>query len=109
MTERSLPPEQTAPSPTLDTRAGEMLQAWVGQIVVLDTQGALFYVGTLSEVTDRYYILTDADVHHASDSRTAKDLYLVETRDLGVKVNRGRVVVERREIASVSLLREVSC
>ena len=36
-------------------------------------------------------MLADADVHHAHDSRTTRELYLLETRDLGVRVNRTQV------------------
>ena len=81
--------------------------AWVGAVVVLDTQGPLIYIGTLARVTAAWVEMSDADVHDTNDSRASKDLYLVETRDLGVRVNRTRVVVMRAQIASVSLLKEV--
>jgi len=78
------------------------------KIVVLDTQGPLIYIGTLEHVTDAFVVLKDADVHDSNDSRATKDLYLVETRDLGVRVNRMRVVVMLAQVASVSLLEDVS-
>ncbi len=84
------------------------LADFVGQVVVLDTQGPLIYLGTLDRVGSTYLILTDADVHDSNDSRATKDLYLVESRDLGVRVNRKRVIVTFGQIASVSLLSDIS-
>lgn len=86
---------------------GDPLEAYVSRVVVLDTQGPLMYLGTLRQVLPGHVVLTEADVHDTNDSRASKDLYLVETRDLGVRVNRARVVVARSQIASVSLLAEV--
>jgi hypothetical protein len=83
------------------------MTSYVGQVVVLDTQGPLIYIGTLERVTEAAFLLTVADVHDSNDSRASKDLYLVETRDLGVRVNRGAVLVMRHQIASVSLLSDV--
>lgn len=91
----------------LDTGEGDPLCAFLQQAVVIDTQGPLLYIGTLVAVHERHLVLAEADVHHASDSRTTRELYVAETRDLGVRVNRGRVVVERGVVASVSLLGEV--
>jgi hypothetical protein len=85
----------------------EPLADYIGQIVVLDTQGPLIYIGSLERVSPDYFVLRDADVHDRHDSRASKDLYLVETRNLGVHVNRGRVLVMRRQAASISLLKDV--
>ena len=90
-----------------DTRAADGLEPFLGHIVILDTQGPLIYIGTLQQATAGTLLLTDADVHDSNDSRASKDLYLVETRDLGVRVNRGVVLVMRHQVASVSLLRDV--
>jgi hypothetical protein len=83
------------------------LAIFLQKIIVLDTQGPLIYIGTLESFTDACLILRDADVHDSNDSRASKDLYLVETRDLGVRINRGLVLVMRRQIASISLLHDV--
>ena len=90
-----------------DTSESEPLAPFLGQVVVLDTQGPLVYIGTLQRLTPMALVLADADVHDTNDSRASKDLYLVETRELGVRVNRGLVVVMRQQIASISLLKDV--
>jgi hypothetical protein len=90
-----------------DTGGQDGLERFVGQVVVLDTQGPLIFIGTLERATGGTLLLVDADVHDTNDSRASKDLYVVETRDLGVRVNRRAAVVMRHQVASVSLLREV--
>ena len=75
--------------------------------MIRDTQGPLIYIGTLQRITEGSLVLAEADVHDSNDSRASKDLYLVETRDLGVRVNRKLVVIMRRQVASVSLLLDV--
>jgi hypothetical protein len=91
-----------------DTLPDDPLAGFVGQVVILDTQGPLMYIGTLENVGQTAIVLQMADVHDIRDSRTSKDLYLVETRDLGVHVNREKVVVMREQVASISLLADVS-
>ena len=90
-----------------DTPAADPLAAFLNQTVILDTQGPLIYIGTLQRITEGSLVLAEADVHDSNDSRASKDLYLVETRDLGVRVNRKLVVIMRRQVASVSLLLDV--
>ena len=88
--------------------AAEPLLAWIGQIVILDTQGPLIFIGTLEQVGTGFLALLDADVHDTNDARATKELYIAETRELGVRINRSRVIVTRAHIASVSLLEEVT-
>jgi hypothetical protein len=90
-----------------DTPPSDPLDVFLSQTVILDTQGPLVYIGNLQQITPGALVLADADVHDTNDSRASKDLYLVETRDLGVRINRKIVVVMRSQIASVSLLKEV--
>ncbi len=83
------------------------LAAYLNQIVVLDTQGPMIYIGTLDRIDPAYLVLTQADVHDTNDSRATKDLYLVDVRNLGVHPNRGQVIVMRAQIASISLLKDI--
>lgn len=98
-------PQPWADAPDVPDAAA--LAALVGQIVVLDTQGPLIYIGLLQRFTTGTFLLVEADVHDSNDSRASKDLYLVETRDLGVRINRSAVLVMRQQISSVSLLKDV--
>jgi hypothetical protein len=91
----------------LDTPESDPLAPFLGQIIVLDTQGPLIYIGTLLESRPHFLILTDADVHDTNDSRATKELYVLESRDLGVRVNRSKAIIMRQQIASISLLKDV--
>jgi hypothetical protein len=92
---------------TANAPADDPLADFLHHIVVLDTQGPLIYIGTLDRVTPSSLLLSSADVHDTNDSRASKDLYLVETRDLGVRINRAQVLIMRAQIASASLLADV--
>ncbi len=95
-------------TPVTQVQTENPLEVLLGKIVVLDTQGPLIYIGTLAQVNGPFVVLVEADVHDSNDSRATKDLYLVETRDLGVRMNRHRVVVMLSQIASISTLEDVS-
>ena len=80
---------------------------FTGHLVVLDTQGPLIYIGTLERILPNALLLIDTDVHDINDSRAGKELYLMETRELGVRINRARVIVHLSQVASVSRLADV--
>jgi len=87
------------------------LHQFVGQSVVLDTQGSLIYIGRLEAYDERGYWLAEADVHDCKDSHTTKEKYVNDSHLLeksGVRqTNRRRVFVERIAIVSISALADV--
>ncbi len=90
-----------------DTLSPPAIESFLGQIVVLDTQGPLIYIGTLQSVSPHFWTLHDADVHDRHDSRSTKEFYLTETRQLGVRINRTHVHVAASQIASFSRLEDI--
>ena len=103
------PPPAPRPDPSALAALGESaeLQRYVGQDVVLDTRGELLYIGRLEHVGEWFLTLADADVHDLTESRTRKDVYLIEAARFGIKKNRTRVLVRSREVVSLSSLEEV--
>lgn len=83
------------------------LDGFLQRDVVLDTRGAILYLGKLSKVLDHFYELVDADVHDVMEGRTSKELYVMEARKHGVKKNRKSVFVRKAEIISISRLEDV--
>ena len=79
----------------------------VGQLVVLDTAGPLVYLGTLEAVTTEGFWLRDADVHDRTDGHANNELYVIEAKREGIRVNRRQVLVLRPTVTSVSPLAEV--
>ncbi len=90
-----------------DPVAGDELESFVGQRVVLDTDGAIIYLGTLSTVTPAGFWLTDADVHDCRDGHDTKEAYVLTARRDGIPVNRLKVFVMRDKIMSASRLDDV--
>lgn len=80
----------------------------MGHAVVIDTRsGNPVYLGMLAEVGARALTLRDADVHDTSDSRTPREIYVMESKKFGVKMNRREVQVRLDEIVSISRLEDV--
>ncbi|HTV48181.1 MAG TPA: hypothetical protein VMG59_07025 [Phycisphaerae bacterium] len=93
---------------TVSTSQGtHPLESLCGRVVILDTPGPLIYIGTLKSVHVDVLVLEEADVHDTNDSRSTKDYYISQTRDLGVRANRSMVMVHRGYVISVSLLEDV--
>ncbi len=86
---------------------GPELEGFIDKEVVLDTRGAILYLGKLAKVLDHFYELVDADVHDVLEGRTSKELYVMEARKHGVKKNRKSVYVRKVEIISISRLGDV--
>jgi len=78
-----------------------------GQCLVLDLSSPYVVLGTLAAAETLYVTLLDADVHDLRDSKTTRELYVLESRRHGVRCNRKRVSVSRNEIVSVSRLDDV--
>lgn len=87
------------------------LDEFLGQRVVLDTQGPLLYIGQLVAWDERGYWLADADVHDRAEGHSGKEEYVNDAHLLeraGTRhINRRRVFVERSAVVSVSALADV--
>ncbi|MCG3130360.1 MAG: hypothetical protein FLDDKLPJ_01117 [Phycisphaerae bacterium] len=83
------------------------LNAFLSELVAVDTDGPILYLGRLAEVTDSGLVLTEADVHDCREGHASKEAYLAEALEQGVTVNRRKVVVLRRVIMSVSRLADI--
>ncbi len=86
----------------------ERLKDFVGRVVVLDTDTALFYVGTLATADALFYELTDVDAHDGRSTTTPRDLYIINVAKYGVKKNRDRALVRADRVVSLSALDEVT-
>lgn len=78
-----------------------------GVEVVLDLSANYVIAGTVQESNAAYITLTDADVHDLRDSKSSRELYVLETRRLGVRVNRKQVMVRWDEVVAISRLEDV--
>jgi len=79
----------------------------MGKEVVADTRSPYVYLGTLEGCSDSFITLRDVDVHDVSDSRSTKEIYIMNARRLGIQRNRARVMIKLTEVVSFSLLSDV--
>jgi len=85
----------------------EHLETLIDVEVVVDTSTPMIYIGTVKKVKGGILELQDVDVHDCHETPTTKEVYIMESRKLGIRKNRRSVWVKLSEIVSVSLLEDV--
>jgi hypothetical protein len=88
-------------------KADSVLEQLVGREVVVDVNAPFVYFGKLTEFDAKYIVLEQADVHDLRDTSTTRELYVVDSKRIGIRVNRERVLVRIGEIVSISALDDV--
>jgi hypothetical protein len=79
----------------------------IGQLVVVDTDSPIIYLGRLQEIADEFYILEEADVHNLGDTPTTRDKYILDSRQLGIRVNRRRTQIRKCRVVGLSSFEDV--
>ena len=88
---------------TMDDSVREL----VGRKVVLDTAGALVYLGRLVDCSASGFWLEEADVHNQNEGHATKEQYILEASEAGIRVNRKRVFVMGQAVVSLSAMDDV--
>jgi hypothetical protein len=83
------------------------LDQLIGREVVIDVVSPFVYLGKLLAYDAKYVTLERADVHDLRDTATTRELYVIDSKRLGIRANRERVLVRVGEIVSVSALEDV--
>lgn len=84
------------------------LHQLIGQVVVVDLDESYLVIGTLKSVDPRHLSFTEADLHDHREANCTKDVYLLETRQLGVRFNRKQVAIPRTRVLAVSRLEDIA-
>jgi hypothetical protein len=84
-----------------------MLEELIGERVVIDLRSHYVCLGTLLRIDPLYVELKNADLHDLRDTDTTRELYVVDSRNTGIKRNRRRVIVVRSEMVAIARLDEV--
>ena len=79
-----------------------MLQELVGNDVVVDLSSPFVCLGRLTAFTEQFLELCDADLHDLRDTRTSRENYIAAAVATGIKRNRQRVLVSRREVVAIA-------
>jgi hypothetical protein len=84
------------------------LTSLIGQVVVLDLDEQYLVIGTLRSVESDHLTLGEADLHDHHESNCTKEVYLMETKSLGVRFNRRQVAIPRTRLLAVSRLEDIA-
>jgi hypothetical protein len=82
------------------------LEPLIGQVVVVDLDGPWIAFGRLERLADGWLELTAADLHDLGEGVSTREVYALETRQLGVRVNRTRVALPISRVIAVSRLED---
>jgi hypothetical protein len=85
------------------------LDLLVGREVVLDTASPYVILGRLAGWNEQLLVLEQADVHDLRDTSTTRENYIVDSLRHGIRINRRRVMVSRRDVVCLSALEDVIC
>lgn len=84
-----------------------MLDELIGQKIVADLSSHYVCMGTLMSFDEHFLELKNADVHDLRDTDTSRENYVAASRITGIKRNRKRVLLSRRDLVAVSRLEDV--
>lgn len=84
-----------------------MLEELMNQKVVVDLIGPYVCLGTLLRVDEFFLELKNADLHDLRDTDTSRENYVIASCHTGIKRNRRRVLLNRREVVAISRLDDV--
>jgi hypothetical protein len=84
-----------------------MLDEYTGEKVVIDLASPFVCLGTLVRADEHFLELKNADFHDLRDTDTSRENYVVASVLTGVKRNRKRILIARRDVVAVSRLTDV--
>ena len=84
-----------------------MLEEFVGEKIIVDMSSPFVCLGTLVRFDDGFLDLKNADIHDLRDTDTSRENYVAASWATGIKRNRKRVMVSRRDVVAVSKLEDV--
>ncbi len=84
-----------------------MIEEYIGQKVVIDLGSPYVCMGTLTRIDEHFLEVKNADLHDLRDTDTSRENYVAASLATGVKRNRRKVLVARRDVCAVSRLEDV--
>jgi hypothetical protein len=93
---------------TMETPESPLLARLIGQVVVVDLSSPYVCLGTLAACDAEFLELADADLHDLRDSAASREVYVYDSVRLGIRRNRARVLVRRREVVAVTRFADVA-
>ncbi len=81
-----------------------MLDAYLGQPVVVDLRSPFVCLGVLTRIDEGFLEIENADLHDLRDTKSTRENYIVGALTTGIKRNRKKVLVARAEVLAVTLV-----
>lgn len=78
------------------------LPQWLGETVVVDLAGPFLCLGRLTAVDMGFLTLSDADFHDLRDSNATRESYVIDSRRVGIRRNRSKVLVKLSEVVALT-------
>jgi hypothetical protein len=83
------------------------ISSLIGQVVVVDLDESYLVIGTLRQIDQQHLLFAEADVHDHHEANCTKEVYLLESLQLGVRFNRKQVAIPRARMLAISRLEDV--
>ena len=85
----------------------ELLSAYTGQQVVVETDTPLSYLGRLEAADETHIKLTECAIYDEVAVQVSLDEYLIEAMKYGPAVQRHELLVKRRRVVAIGPLDQV--
>lgn len=85
-----------------------LLTTMIGHVVVVDLSSTYVCLGTLVGLDHEFLEIHDADLHDFRDNPKTREVYVYDSVRIGIRRNRARVLVRRREVVAVTRFDEVA-
>lgn len=79
----------------------------LGTEVVVDLVSPYVCIGRLDAIDDSWLVIADADLHDFRDSTATREVYVYDSARLGIRRNRSKAWVSRREVVAITRLRDI--
>jgi hypothetical protein len=85
-----------------------LLATMVGQVVVLDLRSPFVCLGKLVGLDNLFFEVHDADLHDFRDNPATRDIYVYDSKRLGIRRNRARVFVRRDDVIAITRFADIA-
>jgi hypothetical protein len=84
-----------------------LLEALVGNVVVVDLRSTYVCLGTLAAFDGQFLEMRDADLHDFRDSTATREVYTYDSVRFGIRRNRTRTLIRLDDVVAVSRFDEI--
>jgi len=89
------------------TSLSDALQFMVGRLVVAEIGDDFTVFAELEAVSSGHLFFRNADLHLQSEANSSRDVYAIETKEIGIRPNRATLLVPMSRLISICPLEDV--